>query len=74
MLASVNGKKVTIVSAIAGKKTESISASDLAKHVAEQVGGKAGGKKDMAQGGGDKPEALQTALESVQSWLKDQLK
>jgi alanyl-tRNA synthetase len=74
LLASVNGKKVTIVSAIAGKKTESISASDLAKHVAEQVGGKAGGKKDMAQGGGDKPEALQTALESVQSWLKDQLK
>jgi len=74
VLGSISGQKVTIVSATAGKMTESINASDLANYVAEQVGGKAGGKADMAQGGGDNPEALQASLESVQSWLKKQLK
>ena len=42
-------------------------------HVAKQVGGKGGGRPDMAQGGGNQPENLSAALDSVVSWINSKL-
>ena len=50
-----------------------MKAGELVNFVASQVGGKGGGRPDMAQAGGDKPEALGAALDSVNAWLKDKL-
>jgi alanyl-tRNA synthetase len=48
-----------------------MKAGDLVNFVAEQVGGKGGGRPDFAQAGGSKPESLDTALASVSAWVKD---
>jgi alanyl-tRNA synthetase len=45
----------------------------LVNFIASQVGGKGGGRPDMAQAGGDKPENLNQALDSVNAWLQDKL-
>jgi alanyl-tRNA synthetase len=45
----------------------------MIKPVAEQVGGKGGGRPDFAQAGGSNPEALDTALASVSTWVSEQL-
>ena len=50
-----------------------LKAGDLVKHVAAQVGGKGGGRADMAQAGGSDPEALPEALASVPAWVEEQL-
>jgi alanyl-tRNA synthetase len=50
-----------------------VKAGELVNFIAAQVGGKGGGRPDMAQAGGDKPECLSTALESVNAWLEDKL-
>jgi len=42
--------------------------------VAEQVGGRGGGRPDMAQAGGDNPKALENALAKVPDWIRSQLK
>ena len=46
---------------------------DLVKSVAEQVGGKGGGRPDFAQAGGCRPENLDTALSSVSAWVKEKI-
>ena len=48
-------------------------AGDLLKMVAEQLGGKGGGRPDFAQGGGSQPEHLESALSSIKSWLATQI-
>lgn len=53
--------------------TDKVRAGDLVAHVASQVGGKGGGRPDMAQGGGNQPENLTTALNSVTDWVSSQL-
>jgi alanyl-tRNA synthetase len=50
-----------------------VKAGDLVKMVAEQVGGKGGGRPDMAQAGGTDVEALPDAIKSVQPWLEERL-
>ena len=52
-------------------ETNKIKAGDLLKHVAIQIDGKGGGRPDMAQGGGNNPEALEGALASVTQWVKE---
>ena len=54
--------------------TKLIKAGDLVNCVASQVGGKGGGRPDMAMAGGNQPENLEKALASVTSWVEDQLK
>ena len=72
VLAAVNGEKVSIVAGVSKDKTDIIKAGDLVNVVAEQVGGRGGGRPDMAQAGGTNPAALDAALKSVPDWVKQQ--
>ena len=65
VLAVVSDKKVSLVAAVTKNLTDKYQAGNILNHVATQVGGKGGGRADMAQGGGTKPENLTTALNSV---------
>ena len=73
VLASHEGDKVTIIAGVTKAETDRIRAGDLANHVAEQCGGRGGGRPDMAQAGGNQPQNLAVALESVLPWVKSQL-
>jgi len=73
IVATVQGEKISLVAGVTKDATDRIKAGDLLKSVAEQVGGKGGGRPDMAQGGGSQPEKLQAALESVTGWVKGQI-
>ena len=65
--------KVSIIAGVTKAETDRIRAGDLANHVAEQCGGRGGGRPDMAQAGGNQPEKLADALESVPSWVESRL-
>ncbi|HIO91654.1 MAG TPA: alanine--tRNA ligase [Leucothrix mucor] len=71
VLSTVNNGKVSLVAGVTKAETSKIKAGDLLKHVASQIDGKGGGRPDMAQGGGNNPEALEGALASVTQWVKD---
>jgi alanyl-tRNA synthetase len=73
VLASSEGGKVSIIAGVTRDESERIRAGDLANHVAEQCGGRGGGRPDMAQAGGNQPENLAAALESVLPWVESQL-
>lgn len=74
VLASVNGDKVSIAAGITKDLVSQLKAGELVNHVASQVGGKGGGKPDMAMAGGSDPSQLPTALNSVENWVKQKLK
>jgi alanyl-tRNA synthetase len=67
VLATVNGAKVSLIAAVTKDLTKKYQAGSILNHVASQVGGKGGGRPDMAQGGGTNPDNLTAALESVKS-------
>ena len=71
VLAAVHGNKVQLVAGATGKGMERVPAGELIRHVAAQVGGRGGGRPDMAQAGGNRPEALDGALESVPEWIRE---
>ncbi len=73
ILSSVEGDKITLIAGVTKDVTDKVRAGDLVSHVAAQVGGKGGGRPDMAQGGGTLPKQLPAALESVSDWLSNQL-
>jgi alanyl-tRNA synthetase len=73
ILAAVNDEKITLIAGVTKDITNKLRAGDLVSHVAKQVGGKGGGRPDMAQGGGSEPAKLQGALDSVEDWVKQQL-
>jgi alanyl-tRNA synthetase len=73
ILAAVEGDKISLVAGVSKDATDRLQAGPMLKHVAEQIGGKGGGRPDMAQGGGNRPEALDGALESVIDWVSTQL-
>ena len=73
VLASSQGEKVTIVAGVTKDQTDRIKAGDLVNSVATKVGGKGGGRPDMAQAGGNNPAALEAALKAVPDWVKGQL-
>jgi alanyl-tRNA synthetase len=73
VLGTVSGDKVSIVAGVTRDQTDRIKAGDLVNAVASQVGGKGGGRPDMAQAGGNQPENLDAALESVPQWVSDRL-
>ena len=66
--------KARIVAGVSKAVQERAPARDLARAVAEQLGGKGGGRADFAQGGGPKAEALDEALAALPGWLADRLK
>ena len=75
LLAAVEDtNKVALVAGVTQNITDKIKAGDLMRHVAEQIGGKGGGRPDMAQGGGTDVAALQNALSSVAPWVEQCLK
>ena len=73
VLAAVNGDKVSLVAGVSKDAVSKIKAGDLVNSVASQVGGKGGGRPDMAQAGGDQPENLAAALKSVTAWVQGQI-
>ena len=62
--------KVSLIAGVTADLTERIAAGDLVNHVAEQVGGKGGGRPDMAQAGGKEPDKLDAALERVSEYVE----
>ncbi len=69
VLAVVSDKKVSLVAAVTKNLTDKYQAGNILNHVAIQVGGKGGGRADMAQGGGTEPEKLPMALSSIKDLL-----
>jgi alanyl-tRNA synthetase len=69
VLAVVSGKKVSLISAVTKNLTDKYQAGTIMNHVASQIGGKGGGRADMAQGGGTEPEKLKDALNSVKDLI-----
>ncbi len=65
--------KVNLITGVTKSLTGKVKAGELVNFVAAQVGGKGGGRPDMAQAGGDQPENLAIALNSVNAWLADKL-
>ncbi|MDD2767758.1 MAG: alanine--tRNA ligase [Methylococcus sp.] len=74
VLASVDGDKVSLIAGVTKDQTGRIRAGDLVNSVAVRVGGKGGGRPDLAQAGGNRPEELQSALDSVPEWVRQTLK
>ena len=72
-LATANDGKVGLIAGVTKDLVGKVKAGELVNMVAQQVGGKGGGRPDMAQAGGSQPENIATALKSVQPWLADKL-
>lgn len=73
LLATVADGKVSLIAGVTHDLTSKVKAGDLVNVVAQQVGGKGGGRADMAQAGGTEPQALPAALERVIPWLEERL-
>jgi alanyl-tRNA synthetase len=74
LLAAVGSdSKITLVAGVTSDLSGKVKAGDLLGHVASQVGGKGGGRPDMAMGGGTQPSALTSALSGVASWVESKL-
>jgi len=73
VLGSVADGKVTLIAGVTADLTSKVKAGELVNHVAQQVGGKGGGRPDMAQAGGNDAAALPQALKSVPDWVGERL-
>ena len=71
VLGAVKGDKVSLVAGVTHDSTDRVQAGELINFVAQQVGGKGGGRPDLAQAGGNDPSALQGALASVPAWVTE---
>jgi alanyl-tRNA synthetase len=73
VLATADGGKVSLIAGVTPDLMAKVKAGDLVNFVAQQVGGKGGGRPDMAQAGGAEPEKLPEALKSVRGWVEAKL-
>ncbi|MBE2241140.1 MAG: alanine--tRNA ligase, partial [Burkholderiaceae bacterium] len=73
VLAAVDGSKVQLAAGVTADATGRLKAGDLVNFVAQQVGGKGGGKADLAMAGGTDPSRLGAALASVQGWVAERV-
>ena len=73
LLAAVNDGKVSLCAGVSKPLTGKVKAGDLVKFAAEQVGGKGGGRPDLAQAGGTDADKLPEMLGSVEGWVKEKL-
>ena len=73
LLATISEGKVSLVAGVTPDLTAKVKAGDLLAMVAAQVGGKGGGRPDMAMGGGTDPAGLPGAIQSVQAWVQERL-
>ena len=69
VLAAVNDGKVSLIAGVTADATAKVKAGELVNFVAQQVGGKGGGRADMAQAGGTDPSGLPEALRAVVAWI-----
>ncbi|WP_323120857.1 alanine--tRNA ligase [Burkholderia alba] len=70
VLASVDGGKVSLIAGVTPDASKKVKAGELVNFVAQQVGGKGGGRPDMAQAGGTEPANLPAALAGVKGWVE----
>jgi alanyl-tRNA synthetase len=73
VLASAEGEKVSLIAGVTQDLIAKVKAGELVNFVASQVGGKGGGRADMAQAGGTDPKGLPEALASVKGWVEERL-
>nr|WP_197471723.1 alanine--tRNA ligase [Methylomonas koyamae] len=73
VLAAVSGDKVSLIASVSKDAMDKVKAGELVNFVATQVGGKGGGRPDMAQAGGNDPSNLGAALAAVPDWVKTKL-
>ena len=73
VLGSVENDKVRLIAGVSKDVTDRVKAGELVNHVATQVGGKGGGRPDLAQAGGTEPDKLAGALASVTDWITPKL-
>ena len=73
VLATVDGAKVQIAAGVTPDAVGKLKAGELVNFVAQQVGGKGGGKPDMAMAGGTDASGLPKALQSVQAWVAERV-
>jgi alanyl-tRNA synthetase len=73
VLATVHGSKVTLIAGVTADLIGRINAGELVNFVARQVGGRGGGRPDMAQAGGTEPDKLPAALASVHGWVEQRI-
>ena len=73
LLAAVNGDRVNLIAGVTKDLTSRLRAGDLVKLAAQEVGGKGGGRPDMAQAGGSDPAGVPKALELARSWASEGL-
>jgi alanyl-tRNA synthetase len=71
VLATVKDNKIGIVGGVSADLSGKLSAKDIVSHVAMQIGGKGGGRADLAEAGGNQPENLEKALNSVYTWVQE---
>ncbi|CAN0619861.1 alanine--tRNA ligase/DNA-binding transcriptional repressor [Burkholderia multivorans] len=73
VLAAVEGGKVSLIAGVTPDASKKVKAGELVNFVAQQVGGKGGGRPDMAQAGGTEPANLPAALAGVKGWVAERL-
>lgn len=73
LLGTANGDKVSLIAGVTSDLTAKVKAGDIVNQAAHVVGGKGGGRPDMAQAGGSLPEQLNEALATATTWLQQQL-
>ncbi|TDK67212.1 alanine--tRNA ligase [Sapientia aquatica] len=73
LLAAVQDGKVSLVAGVTSNVTSKVKAGELVNFVAQQVGGKGGGRPDIAQAGGANPDGLAAALASVTAWVTERV-
>jgi alanyl-tRNA synthetase len=73
VLGAVVDGKVSLIAGVTADLTGKVKAGELVNFVAQQVGGKGGGRPDMAQAGGTEPDKLEAALQSVKDWVEQRV-
>jgi alanyl-tRNA synthetase len=73
LLAGASGGRVSLVAGVHGSALDRVNAGELVAHVAQQIGGKGGGRKDLAQGGGEDSPRVDQALAEAPGWIAARL-
>lgn len=73
VLATVKNGKIGLVCGVTDNLTEKINAKELLMRLTAEVGGRGGGRAELAEGGGNKPELLDAALQSIYTWVEERI-